>query len=157
MFTKYNGITLPQNYSGNRFKAYPNDTETKTHKPQEAQPLTTSIRTSVSPTFRDVTREVPVQEDVPDEIYEEPPFESRGNDPLREENEEIIHTPPRENQCEASNEAPQPVGKIGLEHLFGNLQSDDILLLTLIFILAKDSSAQSPDAILILALLLFLH
>ena len=157
MFTRYNGITLPQNYSGNRFKAYPNDTETKTHKPQEMLPLAQNVRTSVSPSFRDVTRETPVQDDFPEEIYEEPLFDDEENTPLREENEEIIHTPPRENQCEASNEAPHPVGKIGLEHLFGNLQSDDILLLTLIFILAKDSSAQSPDAILILALLLFLH
>ncbi len=47
MFTRYKGISIPENYSGNRFKTPP-ETSTKTHKPTASY---TGTKTSISPAF----------------------------------------------------------------------------------------------------------
>ena len=54
MFTRYKGIDVPQNYSGNRFKSeiIPPITETKTHKPTNFTPT----KTSISPAFESALR-----------------------------------------------------------------------------------------------------
>ncbi len=46
MFTRYKGIDIPKNYSGNRFRA-PIETEMKTHSGE----IISASRTSVSPSF----------------------------------------------------------------------------------------------------------
>lgn len=54
MFTRYKGISIPENYSGSRFKAAP-ETETKLHKP--STPIYSGTKTSISPTFEEAIRQ----------------------------------------------------------------------------------------------------
>ena len=53
MFTKYNDINLPKNYSGTKFKQNIEDTKMKTHRAQDEMLITKGVvRTSVSPSFQ---------------------------------------------------------------------------------------------------------
>ena len=55
MFTKYNGINLPKNYSGTKFRQPPEDTTMKTHRPQDEKfKMQGIIKTSVSPSFQSI-------------------------------------------------------------------------------------------------------
>ena len=154
MFTKYNGITPPQNYSGSRFKPSPNDTEMKTHKAPEPISKPPAIKTALSPTFQESVNRIAE----PNEAYsyDEQAQETTRENPAEFEDEksEIIDTPPRKASREVENPLGEFLSKSGVGKLLNSLHSDDILLLALILFLAEENNKDSNDAILILALLL---
>ena len=153
MFSKYKGIEIPLNYSGSRFKSSGVETEMKTHKPS---PSYRSTKTSVSPTFQSVINQAIndsyAQETVPD-VYE-----------MRDDL----------NEMQISSEAPLVVidnkesnEQKGLSSIFDELKpffeklkssikGEDLLLISLIILLASEGGNDSLESILPL-LLLFLY
>ncbi len=149
MFTKYNSISIPENYSGNRFKKAIEETEMKTHKGKEPVSSVSSVKTSVSPFFHAVIEE-PIKEvfSEPQDVYEED---------FSEESNENTDTPTEktENFDKTTEENISPI-KRPFE-LLENIKNDDLLLLALLLLIAKDSAENSMDTLVILALLLMYH
>ena len=154
MFTKYSGITPPQNYSGNRFKSHPNDTEMKTHKGTELSIKQTPPKASAFPAFQESVDRIAAESD---QGLVQNNFEvaaDRKQEELYEENPQIIDTPPEKAERTAQNALGDFLNQSGVGKLLKNLRSDDILLISLILFLAEEGNKNSNDAILILALLL---
>ena len=149
MFTRYKGIEIPQNYSGNRFRNEAPVTETKTHKPS----VSSSTKTSISPSFESVLRhgtiQVPVEQIVEDvsDFYE--------NEMVAEE---VAPTMIEEAPLEEKNKEGtlfddfKPI----VSSIIKNVNSEDLLLLSLIVLLMSEGNEDSNDVILPL-LLLFLY
>ena len=154
MFTKYNNVNIPQNYSGNRFRQSPEDTEMKTHRATaNTSALVGSTKTSVSPYFQAQLNDdniIPIE-------YSSDDTNEEANDVEQEENIEIIDTPT--NKVPNFNSAPpmQSMEENKLYQLFKNVKNDDLLLLALILLLAKDNTENGSDALAILAFLLMYH
>ncbi len=169
MFTKYQGISLPQNYSGNRFRSYPKDTEMKTHKAQEPSRNSSGVKTSVSPIFQEASKRTSNASDNAKSTFDYQQRNEEDDKEFYEDKSEIIDTSPEksyenddsDNQAEEKNDnvayeetLSDFFSKSGLSKMLNGLHSDDILLLALILILAGEGEAQNPDAIVILSLLL---
>ena len=147
MFTKYNGIAIPQNYNGNRFKKQPIETEMKTHKATEVQ-STSFSKTSVSPSFQSLldkavsvndepsTSTVPVQEEISSIEIEDSAVE--------EETEKEVD----------QEEVPAELSISPFMRMLEGLKSDDLLLLALILLFADSKSEIGNEAIILLSLLL---
>lgn len=150
MFTKYNGIEIPKNYSGSRFKSL-SDVEMKTHKATVSSPPMQEIKSSASPSFQEVIDKTVSELKETDENIE-------ISEPLTQ----ISDTPACISVDEESNGASFPQEKalhreLGILKLLDKVKQDDLLLIALIILFASDSSENSLDAVVILALLLLYH
>lgn len=153
MFTKYNNVSIPKNYSGSRFHQGNDDTEMKTHRATESIPSTNITKTSVSPYFRSnlIKESSLATEDSEDSSFEVP------YDASMEEKAEIIDTPADKDSDSSTGNLTPNDEEGALSRLFKNIKNDDLLLLALILLLSKDGADNSFDAIVILALLLMYH
>ncbi len=199
MFTKYNGINLPKNYSGTKFKQPAEDTKMKTHRAQDEKPITKGvIRTSVSPSFQSALdktmQEANAACDVSYSLSEDKgtsftdeglslsvsddnnSFLTEGDENASNMAEEYDSTNdlsniPKEkddeagvcmlgdtekNTCKEKNDYfPLSLLKeSGLGRLIEGVNKDDLLLIALIVLFARENLDTSLDAIVILALLL---
>ena len=178
MFTKYNGINLPNNYSGTKFRQPIEDTTMKTHRALDEKVIQKGVvRTSVSPTFQNALnstiQEAREIESFSDDEHALPHIDNSASSSFFEE--EVCESTAI---CEDNNDYPSsqfdskcdigdkndkeahPLNLLkesGLGKLIDNLNKDDILLIALIVIFAQEHSANSLDAIVILALLLLYH
>ena len=153
MFTKYTSIKLPENYGGSRFKKSPVETEMKTHRPQEAAVSSSTIKTSVSPSFQIVKGSV-MENEMHEDIEREEYTETNADD--FSEPSETNYTEPSSPSSNptTSDEQIQSAGIKELSRFLEKIKSDDLLLLSLILLLAKDGADESLDALILLALLL---
>lgn len=150
MFTRYNGIEIPQNYSGSRFKNEAPPTETKTHKPS----LAIGTKTSISPSFesalrRQTSNETKYDDEIIDEFIEanEPELDSGEDNSFFEEPEQNIEIPEKT----LFNEFKPIVSQI-----IKSVDQEDLLLLSLVFLLMSEGNESSGELIIPL-LLLFLY
>ena len=161
MFTRYKGISIPENYSGNRFKA-PIETETKTHKPTQGG-VYGGTKTSISPIFESAIKERTYNNDINETLYEptdsyqseEEAYatsinESQGLD----FNEEFI-----ENQDSSSeSEDPKKNSILGdfasiFSQITSKIKQDDFIIIGVILLLLSEKG-EDKDVILPLLLLL---
>lgn len=158
MFTRYSGIDVPQNYSGNRFRNKSiEDTGMKIHTNQTQG----AIKSSVSPSFEQrLQNEQGLKND--DEItFEEPEIvddvvENQDNDisdiiDASDENDELIVSQKSEPNSKSI------LGDLNLSPITEFLKSisgEDLLLIALIIFLASDKNVSNNDIIILLALLL---
>lgn len=162
MFSKYKGIEIPLNYSGSRFKSSGVETEMKTHKPS---PSYRSTKTSVSPTFQSVINQAVndsyAQETVPD-VYE---MSDDLNEMQKSSEAPLVVIDNNEsNEQSSENEDEKKKGlssifdelKPFFEKLKSSIKGEDLLLISLIILLASEGGNDSLESILPL-LLLFLY
>ncbi|MBO5338871.1 MAG: hypothetical protein J6A96_04140 [Clostridia bacterium] len=171
MFTRYKGINIPENYSGNRFKA-PLETETKLHKPT---PTYTGTKTSLSPTFEEVIRQknnelsMPfVDEDEQDlDVTEDSITDIEDNEAESDEYNNVkedfsINKPDNTyNENTTSRKATSGNGllcELGslIGKLTGSLKGEDLLILAIIVLLLSENNNDDNTIILpLLCLLLY--
>lgn len=146
MFTKYSGINVPKNYSGNRFKESI-DTEMKTHK-AEGVHISTPIKKSSSPqSFQSIIDKAVEPDTTNADYYEEIPGENEEiSDPVSINEYDVEEAP--------LPEPITPAKELGLSTLLESLQEDDLLLIALILILAGNEGYENKELIITLALLL---
>lgn len=163
MFTRYSGVDVPQNYSGNRFrKRSIENTEMKVHTNQTQG----ATKSSVSPTFENQSN----NNDYTEEIIE--PDTNEIVEPINEkiptsvdENEDITETDVELSVQENEHSDSKPAFKGLLSDLnlspfteyLKNIKNDDLLLIALIIFLASDKNVGNNDIIILLALLLVYH
>ena len=144
MFTKYNGLEIPKNYSGNRFKAL-SETEMKTHKVTHSEILQGATKSSVSPKFQEVidqtVNNIADVEDI---------------EPVPEQEDEESYSPPNKEE-RALTVTDEASPDLSLTALLDKIRKDDLLLIALIILFASDSSMSNYDTVIILALLLLYH
>lgn len=152
MFTKYNNVTVPKNYSGNRFRSSAEEIPMKTHR-ADAISQSTGIKTSVSPFYHSLNE--PLVEEKPSPNVDLSYYEE--NDLDINESVEITDTPSAKSDQSKSFPTSHFNGLDSLSKLFDNTSSDDLLLLSLILLLAGDDGKNRIDTITLLALLLMHH
>ena len=153
MFTKYNNVNIPKNYSGNRFKQAGEDTEMKTHRAPVSNNVTGGVKTSVSPFFQTQINSDTV-------LSSENDYNENGEDNINDLTEEIaeaIDAPIDKATIDNSNTPLKSGEENKLLQLFKNVKNDDLLLLVLILLIANENSESSTEALVILALLLMYH
>ena len=153
MFSKYTGVDVPQNYSGNRFRKSTMETKTNVHKAQEIRTPISTVKTSVSPSFQDVidkASEGVIVNDVEENLttqevdLEEKVLKSVDKTEILEDDE-----------AKSPREPLDIIQASGIGQLLGAIGKDDLLLIALIVLLASDKGDMNLDAIVILALLLY--
>ena len=135
MYSRYSGVSIPQNYGGSRF-SHLAEVETKTHRP-----TTTVTPIKASP--------VPIIEDDDEKIEADYQFEEdidESSEQAIDEDEQDVFL--QEDKGEKARD------DFSLASLISHLEKDDILLLGLILLLISDSSKDNYDVIMVLALLL---
>ena len=162
MFTRYKGISIPENYSGNRFKAPP-QTETKMHRPS---PSYTGTKTSLSPMFEEAMRQksvaIPNQSQFNDEEGNDfdigidlPNEENSEESKVPLDNKEASDTYYENTTSKKSASGNSVLGE--LSTLIGNLtkglKSEDLLILAIIVLLLSENN---DDGMIILPLLFLL-
>ena len=135
MFTKYNGIVVPQNYNGNRFQKQHLETEMKTHKATEIQSVSLP-KTSVSPSFQSLLDKAVSEEDT-------------SAVPVQEETSSV-----EAEDSAVEEETPAELNISPFMRMLEGLKSDDLLLLALILLMANGKSEMGTEAIILLSLLL---
>ena len=135
MYSRYSGVSIPQNYGGSRF-SHLADLETKTHRPTTT---VTPIKASPVPIIEVGGEENEIDYELLKE--DEECFEQE----FEEDEEGIIS---QEDKGEKARD------DFSLASLISRLEKDDILLLGLILLLISDSSKDNYDVIMVLALLL---
>lgn len=135
MYSRYSGVSIPQNYGGSRF-SHLAEVETKTHRPTTT---VTPIKASPVPIIEveDEENEIDYELVKEDEECFEQEFE--------EDEQGVIS---QEDKGEKASD------DFSLASLISHLEKDDILLLGLILLLISDSSKDNYDVIMVLALLL---
>lgn len=146
MFTRYNGIDVPKNYSGNRFK-HNMETEMKTHKAEQPMLITPPIKKSVSPQS--------FQSEI-DKVAEE---STQINELDQRELTEISEVPPALAPIDKDENNLHPcdttsASDTGIGAFIESLRDDDILLIALILLLAESEGHDNKELIVTLALLL---
>ena len=158
MFTRYKGIEIPQNYSGSRFKSEPPLTETKTHKPS----LTSTTRTSISPMFENALKnqfESNQVEEIIDSVSE---FDQNDNTYIEEANENFDNLKDEfssfENESSELSKGAMLLDEFKpfVSRILKSVNSEDILLLSLIVLLMSEGNSESNELIVPL-LFLFLY
>ena len=158
MYTRYSGIDVPQNYSGNRFrKKAVEDTETKVH----TSVTQGAVKSSVSPSFEKQFKSQQLLED--DDI-------SLENSKITEdaaENEdnynEFSDTSYQAEENEVTDSMNIHTGILDNLNLsfigeyLKSIKGEDLLLIALIIFLASDKNVSNNDIIILLALLLVYH
>jgi hypothetical protein len=135
MYSRYSGVSIPQNYGGSRF-SHLAEVETKTHRP-----TTTVTPIKASP--------VPIIEDEDEKIEADYQFEEdidESSEQAIDEDEQDVFL--QEDKGEKARD------DFSLASFISRLEKDDILLLGLILLLISDSSKDNYDVIMVLALLL---
>jgi hypothetical protein len=135
MYSRYSGVSIPQNYGGSRF-SHLAEVETKTHRP-----TTTVTPIKASP--------VPIIEDEDEKIEADYQFEEdidESSEQAIDEDEQDVFL--QEDKGEKARD------DFSLASFISHLEKDDILLLGLILLLISDSSKDNYDIIMVLALLL---
>lgn len=154
MFTRYKGIEIPQNYSGNRFKSEAPITETKMHKPS----MSYGTKTSISPTFESALRQ-----DTSNELEAE--LENEFVDPVSNFSQNEIDY---DENFSSPIEAPFVEEKVVkssvlddfkplISNIIKNVNSEDLLLLSLVILLMSDGNEDSSEIIIPLLLLFLYH
>ena len=135
MYSRYSGVSIPQNYGGSRF-SHLAEVETKTHRPTTT---VTPIKASPVPIIEDEDEENEIDYELVKE--DEECFEQE----VEEEEQGVIS---QEDQGEKARD------DFSLASLISRLEKEDSLLLGLILLLISDSSKDNYDVIMVLALLL---
>jgi hypothetical protein len=135
MYSRYSGVSIPQNYGGSRF-SHLADVETKTHRPTTT---VTPIKASPVPII-EVDNE---ENEIDYELVKED--EECFKQEFEEDEQGVIS---QEDKGEKASD------DFSLASLISRLEKDDILLLGLILLLISDSSKDNYDVIMVLALLL---
>ncbi len=135
MYSRYSGVSIPQNYGGSRF-SHLAEVETKTHRPTTT---VTPIKASPVPIIEVDNEENEIDYELVKE--DEECFEQEF-----EEDEQDVFL--QEDKGEKARD------DFSLASLISHLEKDDILLLGLILLLISDSSKDNYDVIMVLALLL---
>lgn len=144
MFTKYNSVEIPQNYSGNRFKNF-GETEMKTHRAVSTPVQQSPIKSSTSPTFQEVIdKTMNDAKEVESDLLDISSKEEASYAP------QLSDDTPNATDDDATNE-------FSLARFVEKISKDDLLLIALIILFASDSSVSSYDTVIILALLLLYH
>ncbi|MBQ8163224.1 MAG: hypothetical protein IJZ93_02515 [Clostridia bacterium] len=145
MFSRYSKIKVPQNYSGNRFNI--DEPEMKIHTPATQF----SVKNAHSPTFSASMEDTSIKEDEylseVENDYED--FEEEQIDTY--EDQEVIDTP--------TDVSPKSEEKRGfdisyLKNLISNINSEELLILGIILLIASDKDSSNDSLIWMLALLL---
>lgn len=170
MFTRYKGIDVPQNYSGSRFKSEPPNTEMKTHKPT---PIYSPTKTSISPSFERARNhgyqnvvEGQIANESIDNVsdfndfqeenysleneYFEPESKPLGNGDSNQEDEDKCE---QKQQKEGVFDELKPL----INKFLKNINSEDLLLLSLIILLFGEGNEESSDLIIPLLCLFLYH
>ncbi len=146
MFSRYSKINIPQNYSGNRFKAP--ETDTKIHSPVPQY----TVKNAHSPSFISTFEE----KDQPfEEAYEDEKVSVQVEDMYEEstyEREEIIDTPVCVDQ-KSDNES-KGFDLSYFKNILSNISSEELLILGIILLIASDKESSNNSIIWMLALLL---
>ena len=162
MFTRYKGINIPENYSGNRFKA-PIETETKTHKPTQNS-VYGGTKTSISPIFENAIKERSYVNDmsetiqVPDDNYqnEEATYTQSTCEPqsidFDEEFVENQDTKEPENEKSPKNSVLGDFASV-FSQITSKIKQDDFIIIGVILLLLSEKG-EDKDVILPLLLLL---
>ena len=135
MYSRYSGVSIPQNYGGSRF-SHLAEVETKTHRPTTT---VTPIKASPVPIIEVDNDENEIDYELVKE--DEECFEQE----FEEDEQGVIF---QEDKGEKARD------DFSLASLISHLEKDDILLLGLILLLISDSSKDNYDVIMVLALLL---
>ena len=135
MYSRYSGVSIPQNYGGSRF-SHLAEVETKTHRPTTT---VTPIKASPVPIIEVDNEENEIDHELVKE--DEECFEQE----FEEDEQGVIS---QEDKGEKARD------DFSLASLISHLEKDDILLLGLILLLISDSSKDNYDIIMVLALLL---
>jgi hypothetical protein len=135
MYSRYSGVSIPQNYGGSRF-SHLAEVETKTHRPTTT---VTPIKASPVPIIEVDNEENEIDYELVKE--DEECFEQE----FEEDEQGVIS---QEDKGEKARD------DFSLASLISHLEKDDILLLGLILLLISDSSKDNYDIIMVLALLL---
>jgi hypothetical protein len=135
MYSRYSGVSIPQNYGGSRF-SHLAEVETKTHRPTTT---VTPIKASPVPIIEVDNEENEIDYELVKE--DEECFEQE----FEEDEQGVIS---QEDKGEKARD------DFSLASLISHLEKDDILLLGLILLLISDSSKDNYDVIMVLALLL---
>lgn len=147
MFTRYNEITVPKNYSGTRFTE--NDIETKTHRGSIVGG-SSSIPPSNPKSYEENFDTPPNISSVPEESS---PVIDEG-EIFDEENENYIEeASPKAGKAFEGTDILSEF-KSGLNGLFSHLSKDDLLLVGLILLLSDKGGEDSFSLMLMLSLLL---
>ncbi len=135
MYSRYSGVSIPQNYGGSRF-SHLAEVETKTHRPTTT---VTPIKASPVPIIEDEYEKIEAGYQFEEDIDE-------SSEQAIDEDEQDVFL--QEDKGEKARD------DFSLASLFSHLEKDDILLLGLILLLISDSSKDNYDVIMVLALLL---
>ena len=144
MFTRYSGIDIPHNYSGNRFrKADSDNLDMKIHKNHTQG----AIKSSISPSFEKELSN-----------FTEQNAEAELNSNLGDaalvsidEQAEIENSDTVDVSDSNSSTTPS------INDFLKSISSDDLLIIALILFLATDKNVENNDIIILLALLLAYH
>ena len=151
MYSRYSNVSIPQNYSGSRFKV-DDEPSVKTHRAS----IGGAVKSAHSPSFASSRVENAVLEDDKEnaegQIDELSDFE---NDIL---DEELEVSDNNEGEISASSDEIEP-HKEGLDlskikSILARFDKDAILILGLILLLMSDGDKKNDDVIALLALLL---
>lgn len=167
MFTRYSGIEVPQNYSGNRFrKKSIEDTETKVHTNQAYS----AVKSSVSPSFEykyenerlsSDENDASIENEITTDNYVSEEFSDNSSENSNENfNEAINDEEAKETNSKEINSNSSFLDNLNLSFMtdfFKNIQGEDLLLIALIIFLASDKNVSNNDIIILLALLLVYH
>lgn len=147
MFTKYTGIEVPQNYSGNRFKKEVEKTEMKTHRGQISSP-DSGIKAAVSPSFQEVIDNAVSDKGDTEQYasFDEDDINQTTEAPL-DEICDVVKTMSRDEEESNTIEAT-------LKRFFDSIGKDELLLLSLLVLFASDNQDCGIDGVIIVALLL---
>lgn len=135
MYSRYSGVSIPQNYGGSRF-SHLAEVETKTHRPT----------TTVTPIKASPVSIIEVDNEENEIDYELVKEDEECFEQEFEEDEQGVIS--QEDKGEKAHD------DFSLASLISLLEKDDILLLGLILLLISDSSKDNYDVIMVLALLL---
>ena len=135
MYSRYSGVSIPQNYGGSRF-SHLAEVETKTHRPTTT---VTPIKASPVPIIEDEDEKIEAEYQFEEDIHE-------SSEQAIDEDEQDVFL--QEDKGEKARD------DFSLASLISHLEKDDILLLGLILLLISDSSKDNYDVIMVLALLL---
>ena len=154
MFTRYSGIDVPNNYSGNRFKkTIIEDTTMKIHENE----VKSDIKTSVSPTYNDwlySNNDKSSFNDTSEITQEYNTFDEDLNKNESYENSENEKISSNIQAKELLKEENHNLERI--KNYLKSIKTDDLILILMIIFLTSDKNADNNDVIILLALLLTL-
>lgn len=169
MFTRYEGTNIPQNYSGSRFRS----NEAPKEAVHSTQQMANAVKSSVSPTFENA---ISLSQELNRDIIFAPISDNDEDEPLSDEattdvgdmeevldNEDISYSEsearstPEKQPLDSPKSYLNQINTSSIGQFLKHLKSDDLLLISIIVILASEKALSSYDTIILLALLLVYH